>query len=79
MSGKHLKKKFGLGLPTASLIESVITPVIKLENMMPISHSSEIQEVKKKKKSHKTAKKKKQESKRKKYPILHGVNRRYPS
>lgn len=35
LSGKHLWKKFGLGLPTASLMESVITPVIMLANKRP--------------------------------------------
>lgn len=34
-SGKQRQKKFGLGLPTASLIESVITPVTRTENRRP--------------------------------------------
>ena len=34
-SGKHRQKKSGRGRPTASLIASVITPVISTENRRP--------------------------------------------
>lgn len=34
-SGKQRQKKSGRGLPTASFIASVITPVIRTENKRP--------------------------------------------